>query len=70
MDNRLGLSRKPECRMVTVIENGQVISWARDQFEFLDPGFVAYEGNEIIAVGSEFEGEADHRIDATGRLVI
>ncbi|MBT6206204.1 MAG: hypothetical protein P8Q36_14220 [Alphaproteobacteria bacterium] len=56
--------------MVTVIENGQVISWARDQFEFLDPGFVAYEGNEIIAVGSEFEGEADHRIDATGRLVI
>jgi len=56
--------------MVTVIENARVISWAGDQFQLLDPGFVAYEGNEITAVGAVYDGEADHRIDATGRLLI
>jgi len=56
--------------MRTEIRNGTVIAWIGGRHEILDPGVVVFEGNEIVFVGKDYDGEADTVIDATGRLVI
>ncbi len=56
--------------MRTEIRNGTVIAWIGGRHRILDPGIVVFEGNGIVFVGAEYDGEAGETIDATGRLVM
>lgn len=56
--------------MITLIKNGTVISMdlKRDkQFEIMD---VVFSDNKIIYVGTDYQGEYDKVIDATGKIVM
>jgi cytosine/adenosine deaminase-related metal-dependent hydrolase len=57
-------------RIITEISNGVVIAWNSEKHYILDPGVVVFEGNEIIFVGTAYNGGADESIDATGRIVM
>jgi len=56
--------------MRTVIHGGDVIAFHRGGHRLLRGGSVAYEGERVVFVGRGDAGPADHRIDATGKLVM
>ena len=56
--------------MTIEIRNGIVIAWNGERHEVINPGVVVFEGNEIIFVGTAYDGVSDEVIDATGRIVM
>jgi 5-methylthioadenosine/S-adenosylhomocysteine deaminase len=55
--------------MRTAIKASWVVGHDKGAHTLLRDGMVVYEGNRIIHVGKAFDGEADHTIDAIGKLV-
>ncbi|MBV8715955.1 MAG: amidohydrolase family protein [Chloroflexi bacterium] len=58
--------------MRTLIQGGWVVGFNRERrsHELWRDGVVVFEDDRIIHVGSRFDGDADKRIDASGRLVM
>lgn len=56
--------------MRTLIENGTVIAWNGEKHQVLNKTNVVFEDDKIVFIGNNAPGEFDHRIDATGRLVM
>src|SRR5436309_921101 len=54
----------------TVIEGGIVVAYDGRTHRIINDGYVAFSGDRITAVGKSFQGNADRRIDARGKLVI
>ena len=48
---------------VTLLRGGWLAAWDGTQHQILDRGEVAFEGDEILYVGSRFDGQADTVID-------
>ncbi len=53
----------------TVIIGGCIVAYQEGRHRILENGVAAYRGSDIIHVGSEWQGEADATIDASGKLV-
>ncbi|WP_419898501.1 chlorohydrolase family protein [Roseomonas sp. USHLN139] len=53
----------------TLIRASHIIAYQDGGHRHLKDGVVVYEGDTILHVGRDFEGEVDHTIDATGKLV-
>ncbi|WP_159996306.1 chlorohydrolase family protein [Roseomonas sp. 18066] len=53
----------------TLIRASHIIAYQDGGHRHLKDGVVVYENDTIIHVGRDFEGEVDHTIDATGKLV-
>jgi 5-methylthioadenosine/S-adenosylhomocysteine deaminase len=56
----------------TLVQGGWVVGYdvARRRHELWRDGVVVFEDDRIIHVGQRFDGEADQRIDASGKLVM
>lgn len=54
----------------TRIEGGTIIAYRDGEHRILDDGVLVYRGAEIVHVGKSYDGPADRRIDARGKLVI
>jgi len=48
---------------ITLIRGGWVAAWDGSQHQVLERGEVAFQGDEIIYVGPQFDGQADEVID-------
>jgi cytosine/adenosine deaminase-related metal-dependent hydrolase len=55
--------------MRTVIQGGWVVGYERDGHVLIPDGVVVFEDDRIVHVGRRFEGTADRRLDAAGKLV-
>ena len=55
--------------MVVLIKGGTVIAFDGQEHRLLNAGDVAFEGNRILYVGKNYEGQADKKIDARGKIV-
>ncbi|MDQ3043600.1 MAG: chlorohydrolase family protein [Chloroflexota bacterium] len=53
----------------TRIDASHVIAYQDGGHRHLRDGVVVYEGNEIVHVGKQFDGDVDETIDASGMLV-
>src|SRR5262249_46618191 len=53
----------------TVIRASHIIAYDGAGHRYLRDGVVVYEGDTIVHVGKQWEGTADHTIDAPGKLV-
>jgi cytosine/adenosine deaminase-related metal-dependent hydrolase len=53
----------------TKIKASHIIAYDGAQHRYLKDGVVVYEGDTIIHVGKTFDGQIDHLIDATGKVV-
>jgi len=53
----------------TLIRASHIIAYDGMQHRCLQDGVVVYEGDTIIHVGKQFEGEVHHLIDATNKVV-
>ncbi len=60
----------PPATVDLLIEGGTVIAFDGQEHRYLEGGSIAITGDEIVAVGPGFAGEAKRRIDARGRIVI
>ena len=56
--------------MRTVIHGGDVIAYHDGGHRLLRGGSLVYDNDRVVFVGGAYAGPADHRIDATGKLVI
>ena len=56
--------------MRTVIHGGDVIAYHDGGHRLLRGGSLVYEDDRVVFVGRSYAGASDHRIDATGKLVI
>jgi cytosine/adenosine deaminase-related metal-dependent hydrolase len=62
--------RKGERHVVRrLIKASHVIAYQNGGHRHLRDGVVVWEGNEIVHVGTRFDGEVDETIDATGKIV-
>jgi cytosine/adenosine deaminase-related metal-dependent hydrolase len=53
----------------TLINASHLIAYDGKQHRHLRDGVIVYEGDTIIHVGKKFDGQVDHVIDATGKVV-
>src|SRR5436190_1897124 len=56
--------------MRTVIHGGDVVAYHDGGHRLLRGGSLVYEDDRVVFVGRSYAGASDHRIDATGKLVI
>ncbi|MEZ5924712.1 MAG: chlorohydrolase family protein [Hyphomicrobiaceae bacterium] len=54
----------------TVIQGGLVVGYQQGEHRILKDGYVVYEGNCIVHVGPDYDGETGTIIDASKHLVI
>lgn len=55
--------------MRTAIKGGWIVGHHGGRHALIRDGVVVYEGNKIIHVGKDFDGQVDKTIDAKGKLV-
>ncbi|MGH2547931.1 MAG: chlorohydrolase family protein [Thermomicrobiales bacterium] len=55
--------------MRTRINASHIVAYQNGGHRYLRDGVVVWDGNQIIHVGSSFDGEVDETIDATGKIV-
>src|SRR5580698_9684585 len=55
--------------MRTAINGGWIIGHHGGRHALIRDGVVVYEGNKVIHVGKDFDGQVDKTIDAKGKLV-
>ena len=53
----------------TLIKGGWIIAFDGRSHRLLREGEVVFQGNEIIYVGPKYDGDADDRIDAVGKVI-
>lgn len=56
--------------MKTVIHGGDIVAYADGGHRLLRGGALVFEDDRVTFVGKSFTGDADRRIDASGKLVI
>ncbi len=55
--------------MRTAVKASWIVGHASGTHTLIRDGVLVYEGNKIIHVGQSFDGETDHVIEATGKLL-
>ena len=55
--------------MRTKLNASHIIAYQDGGHRYLQNGVIVWEDNQIIHVGSSFDGEVDETIDATGKIV-
>ena len=53
----------------TLIKGGWVVGFDGTEHRLIRDGVVVFEGDTVVHVGQHFEGQADHTIDASTKLV-
>ena len=56
--------------MQTLIKGGTVLAFENNEHVIIEDGIVVFNGNLITQIGSEYTGEADVIINASGKLVL
>lgn len=54
----------------TKIVGGTIIAYRDGAHHILEDGVLVFEGRQVVHVGRSYDGEADHCLDATGKLVM
>jgi cytosine/adenosine deaminase-related metal-dependent hydrolase len=54
----------------TKISGGTIIAYRDGAHHILEDGVLVFEGRQIVHIGRSYDGEAEHSLDATGKLVI
>ena len=56
--------------MHTLIKGGTVLAFENNEHVIIEDGIVVFNDNLITQIGSEYTGEADVIINASGKLVL